>query len=318
MAKPINEIIRNTLDNYIICESINEMIDESLGIAQNVENTVYSILNTIKEQLPTKPMIRYDNLGLRLKELYFEQKLSNTNINISLYILYFKSKEDYYSKQKTVDSYFKNSSDVVNNQITIYYVAINGNLDFSQLASTIQHELKHHYDEIMGMKSPSRDIDNYNIATNALNGECDEIEYAIASIIYYANKYETSAFANGLYAFLIQTADERYQKHETPLSNKDLIDIVKSSEAYQYCIEMDKFVNKLETEKGSKELRNLLEKYQITLEKVKKLANYGKRNGLRQIGRAMMWYKQNQLRNITVTNPKQLSAYYHINPFAKY
>jgi len=32
----------------------------------------------------------------------------------------------------------------------------------------------------------------------------------------------------------------------------------------------------------------------------------------------MMWYRQNQLQNTTITKPKQLSAYYHINPFVTY
>lgn len=315
MPQLINEIVRDITDYFVLCESINEMIDESLSISNNVENASYSILNEIKQQLPTKPKIHYDKIGISLKELYLDCKLSNTNIQINLFILYFKDKEDFVQKQDVIDKYFRNKTDVENNEIIIHSVVVNGYLDFNQLASTIQHELKHHYDEIMGLKSPSKDVTSYNTATNALQNKCSLLEYSIASIIYYANKYEISAFANGLYASLIQTSNERHQKKESSITDKELMGIVQSSDAYQYSMDMDKFINVLNNAKGTKELDDLLKKYKTDFTKITDLANYGKRNGFKQIGRAIVMYRNQQLQHTIIHNPKQTSAYYHINPF---
>lgn len=304
----INEVVRDVMDDFLLCESINEMIDESLGIATNVENATYSFLDKVKMQLQTATMVHYDNWGLRFKELYFDQKLSNTIIHISLYVLYFKSVQDYKSKEEVIDKFFKNSSDVKSNQITMHVIAINGLLDFKQLASSFQHEIKHHYDEIMGCQSPSNNIRNYSIAANAIRNGCNDLEYAIASIVYFANKYETSAFANGLYGLLTQIDT----KHKI---DKEILDIVKATDAYQYCMDMDKSIKIIKDANGSNELNKLLKKYNITIEEATKLANYGKKNGFRQIGRAITLYRNKHLNDHIFYKPKDISAYYYVSPF---
>lgn len=271
-----------------ISTDINKAINEELGIADEVKNASDFIKNEIISKLnqENKNIIAD---GVSSKKINFSEKVFNKTIHFQIGYYNFKDKIYY---QKYINKYgdFEGSSvsnDGKFNYIQINFYSISGYIDNKNLSDTIQHELEHIFQQVKAKKSfGGQQLYNYSfqfLNTNNLN------DRALAIIVYMSRQSEIDAFINGLYGFLKnghKLLGSREDIKESPIYQQ----LVNLKWAKKYIIDN---INNIELQQAIAVYQN---NYDINYNKFLKLADYAIDNVNQKIGRVIIKYKNDCLK----------------------
>lgn len=217
----------------IIRESIDKLLKEELGIANDVVMKTNEIKNLIYRDSRNAEKERLDN-GVSLVNGKVSINVFDTEMDIFYSIYNYYDFDTYYDKQE----YFNPRCSVSyeRNEIYLSILSISGEFQENSFGDSIQHELEHLYQIKMQGKGLFQDNNLYDKATKNLNNESfDGWISKLANIIYYSRNEEHDAFVNGLYQQLVsQDAFNRYDY------------IIKSSTPYQISLLLGNLKNEIE------------------------------------------------------------------------
>lgn len=163
---------------------VTKVITEELGIADEVVR-----LGNIIEQ----KLIDYIKKGMYESEFTVQTELSN--LRVSFVFKNFNDEMEAASwvyNERGYDGYSYRD-----NTIYMSITAINGDIDFNELADTIQHECMHYWE----MKNMKKDLysSDYQDVVNGMRNRNPYVSLTY-SVIYYSNKNEINAFVSGSFA----------------------------------------------------------------------------------------------------------------------
>lgn len=172
------------MKNAVLEEKVNHVINEELGIANEVVNL---------EKIIEQKLIDYINNGMYENKFTVTTELSN--LEVSYVFKNFNNEfeaDTWVSNERGYDGYSYRD-----NTIYMSIVAIRGEIDFNELADTIQHECTHYWE----MKNMHRDLYNsdYQDVINGMGNKNPYVSLAY-SVIYYSNKNEINAFVSGSFS----------------------------------------------------------------------------------------------------------------------
>lgn len=261
------------MKNVVLEDKVNKIINEELGIADEVSN----LTNIIEKKLMNliKNNVYENNFTVKTKfsELSVEYALKDfENENeANMWIVYGRGNDGYSYR---------------NNTLYISIVSINGNIDYNGLADTIQHECTHYWE----MKSMGKDLYNSNYQ-DVINGIRDRNEYVSMtySVIYYSHKNELNAFVSGAYASAMRKKRQYRNYKEFIIDNgisepynelKDAIDRMSNIDI-EHDILFEFAANKIGCDK------NYLAEF------IKNTAEFGMDYLLKRVGKAYTLYLKN-------------------------
>ena len=191
----------------IIKETISKLINEELGISDEVYKVSCGIVDVIENQWKSMPKESSEyNIWKRSGE--FEFDIFGDVYTISYTVWNYKDYDHY--KSTTNKPVLLCSTNQKNKMIHLSVLAISGEIQDNTCADSIQHEVEHIYQSKMqgGELFPDKDgVENIykmaekSISDNRHNGWISKL----ASVIYYSRNEELDAFVNGLYATLAKS-----------------------------------------------------------------------------------------------------------------
>lgn len=163
---------------------VTKVITEELGIADEVVR----LGNMIEQKL-----VDYIKKGMYESEFTVQTELSN--LKVSFVFKNFNDEMEAASwvyNERGYDGYSYRD-----NTIYMSITAINGDIDFNELADTIQHECMHYWE----MKNMKKDLysSDYQDVVNGMRNRNPYVSLTY-SVIYYSNKNEINAFVSGSFA----------------------------------------------------------------------------------------------------------------------
>lgn len=170
--------------------------------------------------------------------------------------------------------------------ISISAYRINGKLKQNKMTEVLSHEILHAYNISMSLKDglirSERNRNIYVTAAREAKGGRTELNRYIGYVIYLSNNFETNAFENGLYSYLMScdlvgVGDEEKAMVETSFYKR--LVIIKNANA---------MINKY-PEETEKIISNT---YGKTLRWIQKLSKSTLKNCRRQIGRALVKFRK--------------------------
>lgn len=172
------------MKNVVLEDKVNRIINEELGIANEVSN----LTNIIENRL-------MDLIKNNVYEGNFKVETELSSLSVEYVLKDFENEDEangWIAYERGNDGYSYR-----NNTIYMSIVSINGNIDYNDLVDTLQHECTHYWE----MKNMGRDLYDSNYQ-DVVNGIRDRNEYVSMtySVIYYSHKNELDAFVSGSYA----------------------------------------------------------------------------------------------------------------------
>ena len=159
------------MKNVVLEEKVSNIINEELGIA----NEVVNLTNIIEKKLTL-----FIKSEVYEKEFSVETELSNLKVNYvmknfdnemdaNMWIAYERGNDGYSYRDNT---------------IYLSIVSINGDIDYNTLSDTIQHECTHYWE----MKNMHRDLysSDYQDVINGIRNKNPYVSLTY-SVIYYSN-----------------------------------------------------------------------------------------------------------------------------------
>lgn len=217
MTKFLSENQAPDVDKKLLKEQIDNIINEELGIADEViklsdliEKKIYQLLNngTWEEVFNVKTDLSEVNVDFAYNDFA-------TTSDAIMWIKYNRGNDGYSYKTNT---------------IYITLVSVNGYMNDYDLADTIQHECTHYWE----LKNRGEDTYNsvYEKVVQGVNSRNPVLEL-MCSILYYSNKGELNAFVNGTYASAMKkkTKYESYNEFIADNQVNDIYEVLKDAKS---------------------------------------------------------------------------------------
>ncbi len=207
---------------------IKNSLYEEMGISKEVTNISNDILSSIIKDSKTIP---YNDI----KKHNFIYEYNGNKIYVD-YTLYYVLDEDSINtviKHDNINTFGESdrkSKNIYYLKTTVFYQRdINKYVDYN---GTIQHEFEHIYQMIKSGKHLLSNVITKDIYTTAdyLRHKSDIISKLIGYTIYYNNRFEQDAFANGLYKKIM----------DNPTSNP--YDILQQDVTYKNVLTIKKYI----------------------------------------------------------------------------
>ena len=202
MILSFQDTVRSAIFGDDIMEALQEIdicILESKHVAREVSNASTQIFNYLKRKIETTGDDELRN-GFIGKEGQFKTTLFDKELHIRWMVI--KTNKE---KAKTLRlppfAFDENSSTIYANMVDI-----GDGVDFLSIVEGLQHELAHLYEKYR-RKVPYSNKDWYETANKNIRSRENEVKLAVAQIIYISANYEKTAFANGAYAYLMNSND---------------------------------------------------------------------------------------------------------------
>lgn len=277
-------------------EDINKILNEELGISDEVVNVTNLIFDKIIKEYKNK---KYKNIiphgkGIYEYQGYFiETNVFGHNLTIEYSIFNFNDRicrEEYIAKNG--NGYLNAASNfrylgngenrkLITNKIMIVLEAISGNVinEENALDST-QHEIEHIFQQSL-MDNEFGNIKLYRITSNNLYSE-NKFASNLALVLYMSFKNEIEGYANGLYAYV------KRRMQETPIN---INQIFRESAAYEKLQQMYTAKNFINANINDKRMDAAFYPYRFTnikKEKIGKIMDLTIREMVRRFGRALI------------------------------
>lgn len=230
--------------------SINECINEELGIADDVITASITIIYNIKRMINSLKSSPTQMDGTSLKEGKVDYTIWNKNIVIKFLYYNFYDVSYYKKYHDEIKKKYKNG--VIGNTISLVIFAINNKIDPRTLNDTLYHELEHFFQKTMSGK-PFGGAELYQQAETDKKSTNKYLR-AFGNIVYLSRKYEQDAFVNGLYGLLTSHGKDSF--------DIDINYCVQQSDVFGALIELQKSYNMiLNANKDDSEFIDALNKY---------------------------------------------------------
>ncbi|MBP5724825.1 MAG: hypothetical protein J6X18_14780 [Bacteroidales bacterium] len=268
----------------IIDEETLKIINEELGIADEMRAKSIQIMNWLKPKLPslmdnavpTKP-------GVETNETSGVFRLNNLDtVRIHFNVIFAKNQycfNDYLKSLPFPYSSYKPET----NEITLNVAIINGFLQYGNACGSLQHELNHSYREHRLLDKniePKQVTQRYKKAVaNADNRNRDFA--AISQAVYLYGTNEVSSYENGLYGRLLSAYEN------DGFSDVKEQNIIATDTIYIMVQEISNFINCLEND-NIPILQRILKEYEITLPRLRKICYTSLNRARRAIARATL------------------------------
>lgn len=207
---------------------LKKVLNEELGILNNVSDLAYKICKNIEYKFLYEQSENYQVIFKPFKDDY-------------PFSMVFKF-ENYEKQSKVPEEKIDYSGVTYYNKhlIIINGYTIKGNLLKDKLSEVVQHELHHIFELHLSGKNKifdkKKDIDLYSLSVkeakdNNVGTDRNNIGYAI----YLSFKFESNAFENGTYAYLMKQ-DINFIGHEIELIKKSMYykRFIKVKSAYEF------------------------------------------------------------------------------------
>lgn len=292
------------MDNKIIYklnEDINRILNEELGIADDVKKATNEIYERIVMEYKNKKY-QEDKLiddGVGQKYGYFQMEdIFGYKLFVEYYIINFKDnfyRNKYIKKNGNnyLDSFsnikfIKNRKKPLITQIIVVLESLSGKITNTETAKdSIQHELEHIYQQTkMGKEFGGQNL--YNLASADLNGK-DEYRHSIGIIVYMSFKNEIEGFANGLYSFVT----EKMKSYPINLNK-----IFQESPAYEKLQQVYKAIDFINTHMNDAEMEIAFsdyKQYKVNKNNINKIADYTVKKMLSRFGKALIKARQDAM-----------------------
>lgn len=270
IVKYLSENQTPFIDKKLLKEQIDNVINEELGIADETTN----LENIIEQKLAD-----YISKGVYEDNFSVETELSNLNVSFV-----FKNFDDeneanlWLANERGYDGYSYRD-----NTIYLSIVGIKGDINFNDLADTIQHECTHYWE----MKNMQKDLYNsdYQDVVNGIRNKNPYVSLTY-SVIYYSNKNEINAFVNGSFASAMKKK-AKYNGYKEFIKDNSISDVY--SELYKAL----KMIKSVDIENDiffeSAAMRIGCDKYYLA-DFIKSAAEIGMKYLLKQVGKAYSLY----------------------------
>ena len=277
-------------------EDINKILNEELGISDEVVNVTNLIFDKIIKEYKNK---KYKNIiphgkGIYEYQGYFiETNVFGHNLTIEYSIFNFNDRicrEEYIAKNGNgylnAGSNFRylgngENRKLITNKIMVVLEAISGNVinEENALDST-QHEIEH----IFQQSSMDKEFGNLNlyrqVASNLYSK--DKFKHNVALVLYMSFKSEIEGYANGLYAYVKQ------RLKENPININQIFREIAAYEKLQQMYTAKNFIN---ANINDKRMDAAFYPYRFTnikKEKIGKIMDLTIREMVRRFGRALI------------------------------
>ena len=185
---------RNILNEDAECRKLKSVIEEELGISEEVK--------LLANKLARKIVDEYEP-GYTIKVTPFSKKCGEYTILFD--VLDF----DKLSEAQKEGAEYKGATYFTKKEIVVFGFTVRGKLLLPNLYEVLQHELKHVYDLYKsgrnGFFKEGKNSRIYTIAaTQATNKSLPDEQRAIGYAIYLSHDFEGQAFESGTYAFLMR------------------------------------------------------------------------------------------------------------------
>lgn len=244
-----------------------QLVNEELGISNEVFNISKEIFNNICSDIKTRESVKLDLCYI--KNGVVKSSLKDVEFKVNYVYRNFLDKKiiehidkDSLSNGGTV---FLNKKFIICN-INLY--GISGSINEEDAMDTIQHEIEHIYQQIMSNKRIPEDDFRYAKMRTDLESN-DNIRNTIGRLVYLCYKSEQDAFINGTYAWCMTndalTEPYSYRNIKNCPSGKLYLEM---KELYNIVFNDAKMTELIETE------------YNLTNEKILySIKNFGKKLG---------------------------------------
>ncbi len=216
----------------IIRECVDKLINEELGIADDVVEKTNEIKRLIYDDSRNADKVKLDN-GVSSISGTVSTNVFGEDMKIFYTVYNYYDYDTYYDKQEYFNPRCGVSYD--RNEIYISILSISGEFQENSFGDSIQHELEHLYQIKKQGKGLFQDNNLYDNATRNLNSNLyDGWVSKLSHVIYYSRNEEHDAFVNGLYQQLVSV--DAY-------GNEDYI--IKSSTPYQISLMLTSIKNEI-------------------------------------------------------------------------
>lgn len=230
--------------------SINECINEELGIADDVITSSITIIYDIKRMINSLKSLPTQMDGTTFKEGKVTHTILNKNIIIEF--LYYNFYDVSYYKKYYDEIRSKHKNGTIGNTIKLLIIAINNQIDPRTLNDTLYHELEHLFQKTMSGKPFGGEKLYQQAETDRKN--TNRYLKAFGNIVYLSRRYEQDAFVNGLYGLLTSHGKDSF--------NIDINYCVQQSDVFGALIELQKSYNLiLNANKDDSDFIDALNKY---------------------------------------------------------
>ena len=303
--------IMNILDEILhiamiqqLDEDINKILNEELGISDEVVNVTNLIFDKIIKEYKSK---KYKNIiphgkGIYEYQGYFiETNVFGHNLTIEYSIFNFNDRicrEEYIAKNGNgylnAGSNFRylgkgENRKLVSNKIMIVLEAISGDIINEEDAlDSPQHELEHMFQQ----SSMDKEFGNLNLYRQVSSNlySKNKFKHNVALVLYMSFKSEIEGYANGLYAYVKQ------RLKENPINVNQ---IFRDSAAYQKLQQMYTAKNFIKANINDKRMDNAFYEYKrfgIQKQKINKTIEKTIKEMLTRFGKALVKTRKDSLK----------------------
>lgn len=191
---------------------VSNVLNESFGINQEVNNASNDIFNMIQNDL--KSNVNYSELnGVNGKVFsnILTYPFRNKKIKVFYKFYNFDTRDDYLVFKKQYPNITKADANVTKDigeiLIKLNYVVCEGKLDV-MLYDQMQHEINHVFQQVITDKKYTQGIVRQNIEKLSKESLSDKEIRCAKFILYMSRHFEQDGFANGLYASLMNGNDD--------------------------------------------------------------------------------------------------------------
>lgn len=186
--------------DFLIEEKLDELISEELSVSDNVTRFSRRIGSRILSDFKKRPAVKGGQF-LTIRQGGFTEPFLNRHIEV-LWTAYD------FTDRKFVTSDYENVGMTSNNgkRITLRFILVRGKPNIMEFYQLIQHEVEHAF-ELCLRRKPYSNAGNYRIAAHLMHNCRDKMEWVVARLIYISYRFESNAYANGAYQFLMNSND---------------------------------------------------------------------------------------------------------------
>lgn len=210
----------NVISNAIR-ESIQKLINEELGISQEVSNAVKNIVELIKGDKNTMREKIED--GIFVNNGKITTGIFGYEFEVVYKIFSYRDFNLYFQKSGYFLNAFNSWSSFERKTINIVSLSISGHIEENTFSDTLYHEIEHMYQTSISGKLLLTNNAQYQMALSIVNDKnASEWDRFLAQVVYYTRNEEHDAFVNGLYGQLIKS--DAFNRFD---------DIIRQSDAYK-------------------------------------------------------------------------------------
>lgn len=184
----------------LIEEKLDELISEELSVSDNVTRFSRRVGARILNDFKRRPAVKGGQF-LTIRQGDFTEPFLNQQIEVQWTAYDF-------SDRKYITGDYENVGMTSNNgkRITVRFITVKGKPNIMEFYQLIQHEVEHAF-EICLRGKPYSNAGNYRIAAHLMHNCRDKMEWIVARLIYISYRFESNAYANGAYQYLMNSND---------------------------------------------------------------------------------------------------------------